>query len=140
MNERIASIWHPVDVAVLLVYFAAMIGIGLAVMKRASKGLDSYFLAGKALPWWVLGMSNASAMWDITGTMWLVYNVFVYGMKGDLAALAVAHVQPGLPGRLPGELDPALERADRRRVDHCPLRRGPRRRAQPRSAWWSSRS
>jgi Na+/proline symporter len=82
MNQGIASIWHPIDVAVLLLYFAAMVGIGVAVMKRASKGLDSYFLAGKSLPWWVLGMSNASAMWDITGTMWLVYNIFVYGMKG----------------------------------------------------------
>ena len=58
------------------------VGIGLAGMKRASTGLDSYFLAGNELPWYVLGMSNASAMWDITGTMWLVYNIFVYGMKG----------------------------------------------------------
>jgi Na+/proline symporter len=44
--------------------------------------MDAYFLAGNALPWWVLGVSNASAMWDITGTMWLVYNLFVYGLKG----------------------------------------------------------
>ncbi|HXY40844.1 MAG TPA: sodium:solute symporter family protein [Vicinamibacteria bacterium] len=82
MNAAVAGIWHPLDVAVLVLYFAAMIGIGVAVMKRASKGLDSYFLAGNELPWYVLGMSNASAMWDITGTMWLVYNIFVYGMKG----------------------------------------------------------
>lgn len=33
------------------------------------------------MPWWLLGVSNASAMWDITGTMWLVYILFVYGMK-----------------------------------------------------------
>jgi Na+/proline symporter len=82
VNAQIAGIWHPVDVAVLLLYFAGMVGIGVAVMKRASRGLDSYFLAGKELPWYVLGISNASAMWDITGTMWLVYNIFVYGMKG----------------------------------------------------------
>jgi SSS family solute:Na+ symporter len=82
MNQALAGIWHPLDVAVLVAYFAAMVGIGVAVMKRASRGLDSYFLAGNELPWYVLGMSNASAMWDITGTMWLVYNVFVYGMKG----------------------------------------------------------
>ncbi len=50
MNEQIAGIWHPVDVAVLIVYFAAMVGIGLVVMRRASRGLDSYFLAGKELP------------------------------------------------------------------------------------------
>jgi SSS family solute:Na+ symporter len=82
MNQQIAGIWHPLDVAILILYFAAMIGIGFAVMRRASKGLDSYFLAGNALPWYVLGVSNASAMFDITGTMWLVYNIFVYGMKG----------------------------------------------------------
>ena len=82
MNAQIAGIWHPIDIAVLLLYFAAMVGIGVAVMKKASRGLDSYFLAGKELPWYILGISNASAMWDITGTMWLVYNIFVYGMKG----------------------------------------------------------
>jgi solute:Na+ symporter, SSS family len=74
--------FHPIDITIILVYFAAMIIIGVAVMKRASKNMDSYFLAGNALPWWVLGISNASAMWDITGTMWLVYNLFVYGLKG----------------------------------------------------------
>lgn len=71
-----------VDLAIMLGYFAAMIGVGVAVMKRASTGVHAYFLAGRALPWWVLGISNASAMWDITGTMWLVYNLFVYGLKG----------------------------------------------------------
>jgi SSS family solute:Na+ symporter len=82
MNQEIASIWHPIDIAVLALYFAAMVGIGVAVMRKASRGLESYFLAGKELPWYILGISNASAMWDITGTMWLVYNIFVYGMKG----------------------------------------------------------
>ena len=48
-----------------------MIGIGVAVVRRASRGLDSYFLAGNELPWYILGVSNASAMFDITGTMWL---------------------------------------------------------------------
>jgi SSS family solute:Na+ symporter len=71
-----------IDTSIILIYFAAMIAIGVAVMKRASRSMDSYFLAGNALPWWVLGVSNASAMWDITGTMWLVYNLFIYGLKG----------------------------------------------------------
>src|SRR5919106_6808187 len=71
-----------VDIAILFIYFAAMIGIGVAVVRRASRSLDDYFLAGNRIPWYVLGMSNASAMFDITGTMWLVYNIFVYGMKG----------------------------------------------------------
>jgi len=51
------------------------------ISKRASKNLDSYFLGSKSLPWYILGVSNASGMFDITGTMWLVYLCFVYGMK-----------------------------------------------------------
>lgn len=69
------------DVLVLVVYFAAMISVGFYVTRRASKSLDSYFLGGKTMPWWLLGISNASAMWDITGTMWFVYILYAYGMK-----------------------------------------------------------
>ncbi|MCD4769060.1 MAG: Na+:solute symporter, partial [Bacteroidales bacterium] len=49
--------------------------------KRASKNLDSYFLGGKSLPWYMLGLSNASGMFDITGTMWMVAIMFIYGVK-----------------------------------------------------------
>ncbi len=69
------------DIIVLVVYFAAMISIGFYIKKRASKNLEAYFLGERKLPWWLLGISNASAMWDITGTMWLVTVLFVYGMK-----------------------------------------------------------
>ena len=129
-RHGLAPSWHPIDITVLVIYFIAMIGIGVAVVRRASRGLDSYFLAGNELPWYVLGVSNASAMFDITGTMWLVYNIFVYRRKGHLAALALAHLQPGLPGRLPRVLDPAVQRPHRRGVDHHPLRRGTGGRAQ----------
>jgi len=69
------------DIAVLIVYFVSMIAVGVYVTRRASRNLDSYFLGGKTMPWWLLGVSNASAMWDITGTMWFVYILYAYGMK-----------------------------------------------------------
>jgi SSS family solute:Na+ symporter len=69
------------DIVILVVYFVAMIGVGVYVTRQASKNLDSYFLGGKTMPWWLLGVSNASAMWDITGTMWFVYILYAYGMK-----------------------------------------------------------
>ena len=69
------------DVLVLVIYFVAMIAVGVYVTRRASRNLDSYFLGGKSMPWWLLGISNASAMWDITGTMWFVYILYAYGMK-----------------------------------------------------------
>ena len=38
-------------------------------------------LGGNKLPWYMLGLSNASGMFDISGTMWLVTLLFVYGLK-----------------------------------------------------------
>lgn len=38
-------------------------------------------LGGKSLPWYKLGLSDASDMFDISGTMWMVSLCFVYGMK-----------------------------------------------------------
>jgi len=71
----------PVDIAILLVYFAATILAGFWVSKRGSKDLDSYFLGGKSLPWNLLGISDASGMFDIAGTMLMVYWLFAYGLK-----------------------------------------------------------
>ena len=72
---------HFIDVFIILTYIAATIFIGFYIRKRAAKNLDSYFLGDKGMPWYVLGVSNASGMFDITGTMWLVYIMFVYGLK-----------------------------------------------------------
>lgn len=49
--------------------------------RKASIDLDSYFLGSKKIPWYFLSVSNAGGMFDISGTMWLVYILFVYGMK-----------------------------------------------------------
>ncbi len=69
------------DILIIFLYLGLTVFIGIFISKRASKNLDSYFLGGKSIPWWVLGVSNASGMFDITGTMWLVSMCFVYGMK-----------------------------------------------------------
>ncbi len=71
-----------IDIGIIFGYLILTIIIGFLLTKRAAKGLDSYFLADKGLPYWILGVSNASGMFDITGTMWLVYLTFVYGLKG----------------------------------------------------------
>jgi hypothetical protein len=43
--------------------------------------MQNYFLGGNTMPWYMLGISNASGMFDISGTMLLVYWMFVYGLK-----------------------------------------------------------
>ncbi|MCP3930063.1 MAG: Na+:solute symporter [Bacteroidetes bacterium] len=73
--------YHFIDIAIIILYLVLTIFIGFYISKRASKNLEAYFLGGKSLPWYVLGVSNASGMFDITGTMWLVGLLFVYGLK-----------------------------------------------------------
>jgi SSS family solute:Na+ symporter len=72
---------HTLDLGIILGYFVLVISVGLWVSRRGSKDLDSYFLGGKTMPWYMLGVSDASGMFDISGTMWLVYVLFIYGLK-----------------------------------------------------------
>ncbi len=72
---------HAIDKAIVLCYLVVTIAIGFWISKRASKNLKSYFLGGNTIPWYMLGLSNASGMFDISGTMWMVYLLFVYGLK-----------------------------------------------------------
>ncbi|MGO9477734.1 MAG: sodium:solute symporter family protein [Limisphaerales bacterium] len=74
--------YHWIDIGIIVLYLIATIFVGFWVSKRASKDMKSYFLGGNALPWYMLGVSNASGMFDISGTMWLVYVTATYGLKG----------------------------------------------------------
>lgn len=70
-----------IDIAILLLYLATMIFIGFWYRKKAKQNKESYMLGGKSLPWYKLGLSDASDMFDISGTMWMVALCFVYGLK-----------------------------------------------------------
>ncbi|HTE00369.1 MAG TPA: sodium:solute symporter family protein [Mucilaginibacter sp.] len=70
-----------IDIAIILLYLLSTIFIGLWYRKKARENKDSYMLGGRSLPWYKLGLSDASDMFDISGTMWMVSLCFVYGMK-----------------------------------------------------------
>jgi solute:Na+ symporter, SSS family len=72
---------QTLDVVIVVAYLIVSVLVGYWVSHRASKDLRSYFLGGNVMPWYVLGVSDASGMFDIAGTMWLVYIMFVYGLK-----------------------------------------------------------
>ena len=69
------------DISIILVYLLSTVIIGFVMKKQASKNIKTYFLGGNTLPWYMLGLSNASGMFDISGTMWMVTLMFVYGLK-----------------------------------------------------------
>ncbi|MBN1378267.1 MAG: Na+:solute symporter [Gammaproteobacteria bacterium] len=72
---------QAIDLIIIGLYLASTVVIGIALKRRAGKNLDSYYLGSNTLPWYLLGLSNASGMFDISGTMWMVALLFVYGLK-----------------------------------------------------------
>lgn len=71
----------PLDISIVLAYVVLTVAFGFWISKRASKDMNAYFLGGNTIKWYYLGLSNASGMFDISGTMWTVTILFVYGLK-----------------------------------------------------------
>lgn len=78
MNKTLLS---TLDIAIIVIYLGLLIFIGFYLKRRASRNLESYLLGGKSIPWYMLGLSNASGMFDISGTVWLVAITVIYGLK-----------------------------------------------------------
>jgi solute:Na+ symporter, SSS family len=72
---------YPLDIAIIIAYLVTSVLVGYWVSHRATRDMKSYFLGGNTMPWYVLGISNASGMFDIGGTMLLVTWLFIYGLK-----------------------------------------------------------
>ncbi|MFZ0390523.1 MAG: sodium:solute symporter [Calditrichia bacterium] len=70
------------DYSIVIVYLLAMIGIGVYFQRKASAGIDSYFLGDRGMPWWALGASGMSSNMDISGTMINTAFVFALGAAG----------------------------------------------------------
>jgi Na+/proline symporter len=70
------------DYAVILAYFAILIGIGSYFRKKAAASIEDYFLAGRKMPWWALGLSQMTFWFDMTGTMIITSFLFLLGPRG----------------------------------------------------------
>ena len=72
---------HPIDLTIIFAYLALMAMIGFIIKKRATKKVESYFLADRNVPWWMLGLAGCSSYIDIGGTMSMVGALFYLGLK-----------------------------------------------------------
>ncbi|WP_111308343.1 sodium:solute symporter family protein [Confluentibacter sediminis] len=70
-----------IDLSIIIGYILLTIGVGIWISKKASNGLDDYFLGGNSIKWYYLGLSNGSGMFDISGTSLMVGWLFLYGAK-----------------------------------------------------------
>jgi SSS family solute:Na+ symporter len=67
----------PLDLAIFLIYMAAVLGLGLLAARRGTKTKREYFLAGDKLPWWMIGGSIVAAnisSHQLVGSMGVAYS------------------------------------------------------------------
>lgn len=76
-----------VDALIVIGFLVIVMVVGYMMSKMASQGLDDYFLGGRKIPWWVLGISTSTSNFDMAGTMIIVAVVFALGYKGMLVEI-----------------------------------------------------
>lgn len=88
-----ASLPMRPEFAVLLVYLALMVAIGVMLARRNRGGAD-FFAGGRCIPWWVSGISlymgNFSA-WLFTGGAGMIYRTTWYGLLYFLLTGTIAY-------------------------------------------------
>jgi Na+/proline symporter len=50
-------ILNAVDWMIVIAFFVFSLAIGIAVSRRAGKSASEFFLSGRNMPWWLLGIS-----------------------------------------------------------------------------------
>jgi SSS family solute:Na+ symporter len=76
----------PVDLIIIVIYFAFCIGIGFYLKKYATTGED-FFMAGRKMTAWIAGLSFISANLSSLETMGWSAMAYQYGMLGAHAYL-----------------------------------------------------
>ncbi len=71
-----------IDYFIIACYFLVLLTIGLVLRKRASKSIEDYFIGGRKMPWWALGMSGMASWLDISGTLLIVSFIYLLGPRG----------------------------------------------------------
>jgi len=68
------------DWVFLSAYFLVVLVVGLCFVKRGSKSVGEYFLAGRNLPWWIAGTSMVATMFAADTPLFHTGNVRRFGM------------------------------------------------------------
>jgi SSS family solute:Na+ symporter len=70
---------NAIDYAIVLTYFAVVLGVGFAAKRYIKSSLD-YFLSGRSLPAWITGLAFISANLGATEVLGMAANGAQYGV------------------------------------------------------------
>jgi len=70
-----------VDLLSLIIYFTLVIGLGIYLARKAAGSMTDYFLGGKTIPWYLLGISGMATYVGLGGSMLAVSLFNEVGLK-----------------------------------------------------------
>lgn len=71
------------DYSFIIVFFSIVLGIGIFVSKKSGKNSSEFFLSGRNMPWWLLGVSMVATTFS-TDTPNLVTDIVrTHGVSGN---------------------------------------------------------
>ena len=72
-----------IDWIIIFIFFALSLGIGIYVSKTSGKSANDFFLSGRSMPWWLLGLSMVATTFS-TDTHNLVTDIVrTNGVSGN---------------------------------------------------------
>ncbi len=72
----------PIDLTIIVGYFVVTLLRRPGHVRRASSSLNDYFLGGRSLPWYLLGIAGMTNWFDLTGTMIITSFLYMLGPRG----------------------------------------------------------
>ncbi len=73
----------PLDIAVIVVFFAINLGIGLWFARGSGKSVGEYFLSGRSAPWWLTGTSMVATTFAVDTPLAVTGFVAQNGIAGN---------------------------------------------------------
>ncbi len=73
----------PLDIAVVAVFFAINLGIGLWYARGSGKNIGEYFLSGRSAPWWLTGTSMVATTFAVDTPLAVTGFVAQNGIAGN---------------------------------------------------------
>ena len=71
-----------IDYIIICGFLIVSLIAGLVMTRKAAGSLDDYFLGGRKIPWYFLGMSGMATWFDLTGTMVITSFLYMLGPRG----------------------------------------------------------
>lgn len=71
-----------IDYAIIGIYGVICVVLGLYYTRRASKNVNEFFLTGRSMPWWLIGVSMAATNFSIDTPLAITKYVYREGIAG----------------------------------------------------------